>query len=222
MVGGRGPGEKQDVGAQGGNMSTSRSKSSFSLMEGDGPTHRMSQLLLSSATNMGSKLRSSMSKSDSVGGLKKAKSVDLGDGVELTEEMIAEFKECFQLFDKSGDGSVSASEIGEVMLQLGVDLTQRKLEEMVAEVDTDGSGELEFPEFIQLMARQMREGTEDKEFREAFVMLSEGEAQFRMQREHLLLGAFHRERGSSTACPIKIPLCVNVVLPYRQGRRLCR
>eukprot|EP00951_Prasinocladus_malaysianus_P026292 scaffold233015_cov29-Prasinocladus_malaysianus.AAC.1 len=45
--------------------------------------------------------------------LSKSKSVDLGNGVELTEEMIAEFRECFNLFDKSGDGSVSADEIGE-------------------------------------------------------------------------------------------------------------
>ena len=65
---------------------------------------------------------------------KKRKSVDLGDGVELTEEMIAEFKECFALFDKSGDGSVSAEEVGLVMSQLGRELSPETLQELVQEV----------------------------------------------------------------------------------------
>ena len=65
---------------------------------------------------------------------KKRKSVDLGDGVELTEEMIAEFKECFALFDKSGDGSVSAEEVGVVMSQLGRELSPETLQELVQEV----------------------------------------------------------------------------------------
>jgi len=114
------------------------------------------------------------------GGLKKSLSVDLGDGVQLTEAMIAEFQQCFELFDKSGDGSVSAQEVGEVMQQLGVELSEEKLKSMVVEVDKDGSGELEFPEFIQLMARQMREGTEEREFREMFLMLSGGTSHFDM------------------------------------------
>lgn len=130
-----------------------------------------------STKNLAAKLSRNRMRTSSIrtGGLTKAKSVDLGDGVELTEEMIAEFKECFTLFDKSGDGSVSVDEVGEVMKQLGADLSRERLERLVTEVDKDGSGELEFPEFIQLMARQMRDGTDEKEMKEMFLMLSNGE-----------------------------------------------
>jgi len=131
-----------------------------------------------STQNLAAKMSRNRLRTSSIirpGGLAKAKSVDLGDGVELTEEMIAEFKECFTLFDKSGDGSVSIDEVGEVMRQLGADLTREKLQRLISEVDKDGSGELEFPEFIQLMARQMREGTDDKPIKDMFLMLSNGE-----------------------------------------------
>uniref|UniRef100_A0A061S2P4 Calmodulin n=1 Tax=Tetraselmis sp. GSL018 TaxID=582737 RepID=A0A061S2P4_9CHLO len=104
----------------------------------------------------------------------RSKPVDLGDGLELTEEMVAEFKECFTLFDKSGDGRVSAEEISEVMRQLGVDLSPEKLKTMIEEVDTNNSGELEFPEFLQLMVRQMTEHEEDQTLRQLFLHLSQG------------------------------------------------
>ena len=51
---------------------------------------------------------------------------------------------------------------------------------LCSQVDKDGSGELEFPEFIHLMARQMRDGVEDKEYREMFLMLSGGESPSRL------------------------------------------
>ncbi len=37
----------------------------------------------------------------------------------LTKEQIAEFKECFQMFDKDGDGTIDTKELGAVMRSLG-------------------------------------------------------------------------------------------------------
>ena len=37
----------------------------------------------------------------------------------LSEEQVAEFKECFSLFDRDGDGTVDTSELGTVMKSLG-------------------------------------------------------------------------------------------------------
>lgn len=38
---------------------------------------------------------------------------------DLTEEMIAEFKEAFALFDKDGDGSITTKDLSSVMRSLG-------------------------------------------------------------------------------------------------------
>ncbi len=37
----------------------------------------------------------------------------------MDEEQLAEFKEAFALFDKDGDGSITAKELGTVMKSLG-------------------------------------------------------------------------------------------------------
>ena len=42
------------------------------------------------------------------------------------------------------------------------------LQEMVAEVDADGSGTVDFPEFLSLMARKARDADSEEELREAF------------------------------------------------------
>ena len=37
----------------------------------------------------------------------------------LTPKQIAEFQECFQMFDKDGDGTINTKELGTVMRSLG-------------------------------------------------------------------------------------------------------
>eukprot|EP00945_MAST-04E_sp_MAST-4E-sp1_P002460 g2460.t1 len=74
---------------------------------------------------------------------------------ELDEEQILEFKEAFKLFDKDGGGSIDAEELGDAMRALGQDPDPEELQNMVDEVDEDGSGEIEFDEFLILMSKQM-------------------------------------------------------------------
>ena len=74
---------------------------------------------------------------------------------ELDEEQILEFKEAFKLFDKDGGGSIDVDELGDAMRALGQDPDPEELQAMVDEVDEDGSGEIEFDEFLILMTKQM-------------------------------------------------------------------
>jgi calmodulin len=59
---------------------------------------------------------------------------------QLTHEQIAEFKEAFSLFDKDGDGTITTKELGTVMRSLGQNPTEAELQDMINEVDQDGSG----------------------------------------------------------------------------------
>merc|ERR1712079_939100 len=84
----------------------------------------------------------------------------------LTEEQIAEFKEAFSLFDKDGDGTITTKELGSVMRSLGQNPTEAELQDMINEVDADGNGTIDFPEFLTMMARKMTDT--DEELIEAF------------------------------------------------------
>jgi calmodulin len=87
---------------------------------------------------------------------------------QLTEEQIAEFREAFALFDKDGDGAITTKELGTVMRSLGQNPTEEELRDMVHEVDADGNGSIEFPEFLTMMARKAKRSEAQEEIREAF------------------------------------------------------
>merc|ERR550537_1984237 len=91
-------------------------------------------------------------------------------GVNLTEDQVEEFKEAFALFDKDGDGTITADELGVVMRSLGRNPTHEDLVTMVNEVDDDGSGKIEFPEFLKLVAWKLQETDSIEEMRETFMV----------------------------------------------------
>ncbi|GAB2275037.1 Calnexin-like [Dionaea muscipula] len=87
---------------------------------------------------------------------------------QLTDEQISEFKEAFSLFDKDGDGCITTKELGTVMRSLGQNPTEAELQDMINEVDADGNGTIDFPEFLNLMARKMKDTDSEEELKEAF------------------------------------------------------
>ncbi|MBN3298475.1 CALM protein, partial [Amia calva] len=80
----------------------------------------------------------------------------------------SEFKEAFSLFDKDGDGTITTKELGTVMRSLGQNPTEAELQDMINEVDADGNGTIDFPEFLTMMARKMKDTDSEEEIREAF------------------------------------------------------
>ncbi|KAF0305529.1 Calmodulin [Amphibalanus amphitrite] len=96
----------------------------------------------------------------------------------LTEELVAEFKEVFMLFDKDEDGVINMDELGIMMKTLGQRPTETELEKMVSTVDQEGTGQIEFNEFLQMMARKMAGVETEEELKEAFRVFDKDEDGF--------------------------------------------
>lgn len=86
----------------------------------------------------------------------------------MTQEQIAEYKLCFNMFDKGSDGTISTEELGTVMAALGQHPTGAELLDMEDEVDTDGSGTIDLGEFLTLMGRQLSDNASEEEIKQAY------------------------------------------------------
>ena len=78
----------------------------------------------------------------------------------LTEEKIAEItselQDKFLLFDVDGDKVINRKELGAVMRSFGENPTEDDLNDLMKELDADGSEVLEFKEFLDLMEKSNR------------------------------------------------------------------
>ncbi len=86
----------------------------------------------------------------------------------LTEKQLLDFKETFQMFDKDGDGTINTSELATVMRSLGHMPDEEEIEEMIDDADEDGSGSINFPEFIGLMMKKQSGGLTKEEYKQAY------------------------------------------------------
>ncbi len=89
-------------------------------------------------------------------------------GTQMTEELIADFRDAFKTFDTDEDGYLSLKELGDLLISLGEPVTKEELAEMTNEIDIEGNGTSDFKEFILLMARKMRDYDNEDEYIEAF------------------------------------------------------
>jgi len=67
------------------------------------------------------------------------------------EALINELKEAFRMYDKEGEGSITTDVLQEIIRELDPKLTGADLKAIVEEVDEDGSGTVDFDEFMEMM-----------------------------------------------------------------------
>uniref|UniRef100_A0A1I8HZF4 Calmodulin n=1 Tax=Macrostomum lignano TaxID=282301 RepID=A0A1I8HZF4_9PLAT len=84
----------------------------------------------------------------------------------------AALKEAFNFFDIDHDGRITAGELHKVLKFLGTKVTENEVKMMIADVDSDGNGTVEFNEFLKMMKKYYRKNahchTEDADMWEAF------------------------------------------------------
>lgn len=57
----------------------------------------------------------------------------------------------FRMFDKNGDGFITADELSLVMTNLGQSMSDDEVREMIGEADNDGDGRIDYEEFVKMM-----------------------------------------------------------------------
>jgi calmodulin len=62
-----------------------------------------------------------------------------------------EICEAFRVFDKDGNGFISAAELRHVMTNLGEKLTDEEVDDMIREADIDGDGQVNYEGNVSLM-----------------------------------------------------------------------
>jgi len=67
------------------------------------------------------------------------------------EAMNEELKEAFRLYDKNGEGFITTQVLKEILKELDPKLSGDDLNSIVEEVDEDGSGTVDFDEFMEMM-----------------------------------------------------------------------
>lgn len=60
-----------------------------------------------------------------------------------------QLRQLFRIFDRDGNGYITAAELAHSMAKLGHALTAEELTGMIKEADTDGDGRINFEEFSQ-------------------------------------------------------------------------
>lgn len=88
-----------------------------------------------------------------------ASTIDFNDFLQIMSQKMAEkdskeeILKAFRLFDDDSTGRISFKNIKRVAKELGENLTDEELQEMIDEADRDGDGEINEQEFLRIMKK---------------------------------------------------------------------
>jgi len=98
----------------------------------------------------------------------------MADDEVLPKEQVEMLKKCFDTFDREKLGYITADTVAGMLSMMGLKFNSKELREIIEEIDEDGSGQIEFDEFLILAKKFMTEdededdGELEKELKEAF------------------------------------------------------
>ncbi|WVZ04351.1 hypothetical protein V8G54_025157 [Vigna mungo] len=79
-----------------------------------------------------------------------------------------DMRRVFEMFDRNGDGRISAKELRDSLVNLGIEIPEKELAEMIERIDVNGDGCVDMAEFGELYETIMEERDDEEDMREAF------------------------------------------------------
>jgi calmodulin len=141
--------------------------------------------------------------------------------IHLSEEDLAEFREIFDLVDTDGSGEISPEELGQLCTKLGLQFTQSQLDDMVAEIDQDRNGEIDFDEFVAVLSKQAKPAANTADLKKAFEVFadpSERNVVLVADLERAILEHARGTNASTIRTPARVRQLMDVLDPGRTGR----
>lgn len=92
---------------------------------------------------------------------------------ELSEEQRQEIKEAFELFDTDKTGTIDYHELKVAMRALGFDVKKQEVLAIMRDYDRDGAGQIEYPDFLEIMTTKISERDPVEEIVKAFKLFDE-------------------------------------------------
>ena len=93
--------------------------------------------------------------------------------MELSDEQKQEIKEAFELFGTDKTGTIDYHELKVCMRALGFDVKKQEVLNLMREYDREGSGQIEYPDFLEIMTTKISERDPIEEISKAFKLFDE-------------------------------------------------
>ena len=87
----------------------------------------------------------------------------------VTVDEVIEIKKAFDLFDRDLGGAIDPRELKVAINSLGIEAKAQAIYQMIAEIDKDGSGQIDFPEFFSMMVTRPSDNETRDEVHKVFI-----------------------------------------------------
>jgi len=94
--------------------------------------------------------------------------LNLPNDTQIGPDMIDQYKEIFNYFDKDQSGGISREEFKDAFKRYSMIVDQKELMELIGQVDQDNDGDVEWDEFVSLMREDLGFILTDDDIESAF------------------------------------------------------
>nr|CCA23977.1 calciumdependent protein 4 putative [Albugo laibachii Nc14] len=91
----------------------------------------------------------------------------------ITQDEVEEIREAFNLFDTDGSGTIDPKELKTAMQSLGFEAKNQIIYQMIADIDKDGSGSIDFDEFLDMMTAKMSDKNTREDIQKVFALFDD-------------------------------------------------
>ena len=96
----------------------------------------------------------------------------------LTADEVEEIKEAFDIFDTDQSGVIAVGELLRSMKSLGFDTKNPAIYNMIADMDADGNGQLDFEEFLDMMTARISDKNTKADLERVFKLFDDSRQGF--------------------------------------------